>query len=248
MIKDHYEMIRKSKIAFWWFLGRRDLFTNILGDHIKAPVNMAVDIGCGPGTNETLYPLFAKNWLALDHSKESFKGRDTKNGSLILLADVLNLPVKSGSAELCLMLDVLEHIDDEQRVLSEIHRILRNDGLILISVPAFNCLWSYHDEQAGHKKRYRKKGLQSVCEESGFEILGHYYFNTLLFIPIFLIRKFLRILPQGKKTLEMNLSPKYFDKLFCFILKLENFVNLKLFKLPFGTSIVALLRKKDERK
>ncbi|NMC00365.1 MAG: class I SAM-dependent methyltransferase [Thermoanaerobaculaceae bacterium] len=243
MIKDHYDVIRKNKIAFWWFLGRRDLFKKILGKEIKTKVAMGVDIGCGPATNESLYPYFSDNWISLDHSKKSFEDWE-KNGSLPLIADIISIPLKVKSADLCFLLDVLEHLENESKALQEINKIIKNGGYLLISVPAFKILWSFHDEQAGHKKRYRGKELERISEENGFEVVRSLYFNSFLFLPILIIRKILRISSKGKNTLEINLSPKFLDKVLYLILKIENFINLNIIKIPFGTSFVVLLRKK----
>lgn len=243
MIKDHYYVIRKNKIAFWWFLGRRDLFKKILEKEIEGKVELAVDVGCGPATNESLYSYFSDNWISLDNSKNSFEDWQ-KNGSFPLIADINSIPLKDKSADLCFLLDVLEHLENESKALEEIKRIIKNRGYLLISVPAFKVLWSYHDEQAGHKRRYRGKEIKKISEENGFEVVRSLYFNSFLFLPILIIRKILRMSSKGKNTLEINLSPKFLDKVLYLILKIENFINLNIIKIPFGTSSVVLLRKK----
>ena len=244
MIKDHYEMIRKNKIAFWWFNGRRDLFKAILKMGVKQKVDFGVDLGCGPMTNEFLYEEFAKNWISLDYSIESFKKVEDGKSSLKIIGDLLQTPLKDCSVDLIFLLDVLEHIENEDEALKEICRILKNSGLILISVPAFKLLWSHHDNQAGHKRRYRKKEILEFAKRNNLEVEFLAYYNSSFFIPIFIIRRILRLLPQGDKKLEIELSPRFVDNLFYFILKIENFINVKLFRIPFGTSVVALLRKR----
>jgi SAM-dependent methyltransferase len=244
MIKDHYEMIRKNKIAFWWFNGRRDLFEAILKKKIKELVDFGVDLGCGPMTNEILYDDFAKNWISLDYSIESFKKVEDGKCSLKIIGDLLQTTLKDSSVDLIFLFDVLEYIENEDEALKEICRILKNSGLILISVPAFKLLWSHHDNQAGHKKRYRKKGILEFAKRNNLEVEFLAYYNSSFFIPIFIIRRILRLLPQGDKKLEIELSPRVFDNIFYPILIIENFINLKLFRIPFGTSVVAPLRKR----
>lgn len=244
MIKEHYDVIRKNKIAFWWFLARRDLFKSILLKKCKKRFDLGADIGCGPLTNESLYEDFAEKWISIDHSRKSFEEFDKKGVYKPIIADMFSIPLKSESSELCLLLDVLEHIEDEKKALSEISRILKKEGFVLISVPAFKILWSYHDEQAGHKRRYRKENLGKLLEEAGFQTVLSTYFNGFFFLPILIIRKILRISKKGKNTIELNLSPKIFDTLFYLVLKIENFVNLNILSIPFGTSAVFLVRKK----
>jgi len=115
MIKDHYEMIRKNKIAFWWFQGRRDLFKAILKMGTKEKVDFGVDLGCGPMTNENLYDDFAENWVSLDYSVESFKKVEDGKSSLKIIGNLLKTPLKDSSFDLILLLDVLEHIEMKMR-------------------------------------------------------------------------------------------------------------------------------------
>jgi SAM-dependent methyltransferase len=245
MIKDHYEIIRKKKIAFWWFRSRRDFFHKILKKHLAEPLPFALDAGCGPLTNESLYRDFGKKWIALDHSLESFKDDVPENSVQPLIGDLTALPSGSGKLDLVLMLDVLEHIEDERAVLSELNRVLKSGGLVLISVPAFMCLWSFHDEQAEHKRRYRGGKLKALCREFDFEIEESFYFNSSLFLPIYIIRKILKIIPGGKNKMEVSMSPGFLDSVIYYLLKFEQLLNFHLFKIPFGTSFIVLLREKN---
>ena len=246
MIKDHYDIIRRSKIAFWWFKGRRDFLARLLKLKTVGPMETGLDAGCGPFTNETIYGGLAARWLALDHSLESFRGVDPDGSILPLIGDLSSPPIRKRRVDLILLLDVLEHIKDDRTVLAELKSVLRKGGFLLVSVPAFQCLWSRHDEQAGHKRRYNRKILETLCGDLGYETVCGYYFNTALFLPIYLIRKVLKVLPSGKDTLEANLSPGFADPILYFLLRMEMFINFHIFRLPFGTSIVLLLRKKDE--
>lgn len=246
MIKDHYDLIRTNKTSFWWFRGRKDLFHKMLVRRLEAPLELGLDAGCGPMTNENLFADFAKWWLALDHSRESFKDGGTGSNIQRTIGDLGALPIRGDKMDIVFLLDVLEHVKDEMGVLTELKRVLRSGGMLLISVPAFDCLWSLHDEQAGHQRRYSGGELKSLCRQLGFEIIDDKYFNSFLFLPIYAARKILRILPKGKERLEMNLSPRFLDLPLYLMLKLENLINLSLFRLPFGTSYILLLRKAHE--
>lgn len=246
MRKDHYEMIRKNKLAFWWYKGRRDLFQGILRRNDVPKSLFGLDAGCGPLTNESLYATFADKWIALDHSTESFKDLLPVTGIQPAIGDLSRIPAGPGKFGIVLLLDVLEHVDDEAALLLELKRVIKEDGHILLSVPAFMALWSRHDEQAGHRKRYRAVELRRLCSDAGLEVLSVYHFNTSMFLPIYVLRKILKMLPAGRNAIEMNLSPPLVDPVLTMLLRIENVINLKLFRLPFGTSLVLLARKKDE--
>jgi 2-polyprenyl-3-methyl-5-hydroxy-6-metoxy-1,4-benzoquinol methylase len=93
----------------------------------------------------------------------------------------------SGSAfDLILMMDVLEHVEDDLALLNSIINHLKNPGYLLITVPALPLLWSSHDRFLGHYRRYTLKSLRSLIEASGtLEIMNcHYFFASILPVAI----------------------------------------------------------------
>ncbi len=82
--------------------------------------------------------------------------------------------------DLAFLLDVLEHLDDESLVLAEVHRALAPGGLLFITVPAFERLWSWNDDAVGHRRRYTREQLAQLAIEAGFQVLDKRYFMFLL--------------------------------------------------------------------
>ncbi|HQO20941.1 MAG TPA: methyltransferase domain-containing protein [Acidobacteriota bacterium] len=246
MLKDHYDVIRKKKDDLWWFRGRRELFSSLLRRNMKGLVENGLDAGCGPMTNESLYGGLAERWIALDHSMESFRAAPHSPDVKQVIGGLDRSPIRKESADLILLLDVLEHTDDDRGVIGELESCLKKGGLILISVPAFKCLWSRHDEQAGHRRRYRSGDLIKLCEENGLKVLDRHYFNASLFLPIYIARKILKMLPAGRKVIESDLSPGFADPFLRLVLSIERWISFNLFRMPFGTSFVLLARKNDE--
>jgi SAM-dependent methyltransferase len=243
MIPEHFAMIREGRDRFWWYAGRRDLFEKLLRRYRSAPCSFAADLGCGPAANAAIYPALAKRWLCTDISKKSFEGWGQEEGQLRLLADAVRLPITDETMPLALLLDVLEHLPKERPVLKEIRRVLMPGGLLLVSVPAFKALWSWHDEQAGHYRRYRLGDIERIAATEGFEVLRACYYNSLLAIPIFLARKLFRLMPFMKSKIESDLSPGLLNGLLRLWLRVENSLSSRGAALPFGTSAVLLLRK-----
>ena len=243
MIPEHFEMIRSRRERFWWYVGRRDLFAGLLRRYLPAPARAGLDAGCGPGTNESLYAPFAHRWVCGDLDRESFACWKPPRCGLGFLGDLAALPVHDGSVDLVLLLDVLEHMTHEPPALEAGFRVLRPGGLLLVSVPAFRALWSWHDEQAGHKRRYRLAEAARLARDSGFDILDARYFNCLLAIPIFLMRKIALSIPSMKSTIEADLSPGLLNGPFRTWLALENKLALLGLRWPWGTTAVLLARK-----
>ncbi len=82
------------------------------------------------------------------------------------------------------LFDVIEHIEDDRSFLRKIHRLLRPNGRIYITVPAFQALWSFEDQEAGHWRRYTVPSLSEALTASGFKVEFATYIFEFLPLPI----------------------------------------------------------------
>lgn len=89
---------------------------------------------------------------------------------------------------LILMMDVLEHVDDDVGLLREYSQNLPANGHVLITVPAFQFLWSGHDEFLEHRRRYTRKMVEHMVTAAGLEVVRSRYFYGLLFPAVTLMR------------------------------------------------------------
>jgi SAM-dependent methyltransferase len=105
------------------------------------------------------------------------RGYDVRQG------DPTGLGFSDASFDLVTILDVIEHIDDDEKVLREAHRVLRPSGLLTISTPAFQWLWSHNDELNAHKRRYSGSELRKRVERAGFR-LRRLTFGFFLVFPL----------------------------------------------------------------
>ena len=140
------------------------------------------------------------------------------------------------------MMDVLEHVDDEQALLGEARRILRPCGALLISVPAFNALWSQHDVTHEHRRRYRKPELVSVVRKAGFTVEWSSYTNFFVFPPALawrLLRRWAGVAP-GMRTDFFN-APAPLNAALVGTYRAEAAL-LRRLVLPFGVSVACVAR------
>lgn len=86
------------------------------------------------------------------------------------------------------LFDVVEHIEADLPFLKSIHELLQSNGHVLISVPAYQSLWSKEDEDAGHFRRYTRANMEQKLCDAGFEIVYSTYIFSLLIVPVFLFR------------------------------------------------------------
>ena len=141
-------------------------------------------------------------------------------------------------------MDVLEHIEDDVNFLRNWVNESPEGSSILITVPAFQSLWSNHDIFLDHKRRYNLKEIEEVVVEAGLTILQSRYLFGILFPLVFLVRKMVEPVAQ-KLGFKLSQGIKPTNSLFNFLLNMILGIEISLF--PFnklvGISCMVLARK-----
>ena len=140
--------------------------------------------------------------------------------------------------------DVLEHIREDENALKEIKRVLKDQGLCIITVPAYQFLWSEHDVALHHLRRYSKTELEQKVLSSKLDLAFLSYFYCLTFPMFVTFRKIKSILigstqPPKSDTFHM---PKPINWLLSIVMKFEQSC-LQVMRFPFGSSLVCVARK-----
>ena len=121
----------------------------------------------------------------------------------VIEGSVLEMPFADDSFDLAVSLDVIEHLEDDLAALRELRRTVAPGGALLVTVPAYQWLWSGHDEINHHHRRYTRRSLQRVAEQAGWRQVRTTYFNSLL-LPVAIL---LRVLDRvNTKTTESSLD------------------------------------------
>lgn len=169
----------------WWYHERRILLSRELG-RIGRP-GLALDIGAAGGGNTRVLRDHGWRCIALEYGAAGAVLAKSR-GLSVIRADARHLPIPSGSVDLIIALDVLEHIDDDARALAEVHRVLRPGGTLFASVPCDMRLWSSHDVALGHVRRYTRDTLSSAVTGSGLQVEELWSWNVLL-RPVVALRR-----------------------------------------------------------
>lgn len=200
-----------------------------------------IDVGCGAGDVIDLLENFG-HVIGVDNDKQIVQF-NKKNGREVTLGDINKLKFPDKSFDSVILLEILEHLDDDLGGIREVFRVLKPNGIVLATVPALPFLWSSHDFTAHHKRRYVKSELKKKLLDSGFEIIKITYMNSLLFPVIFFIRIWKNIIGKKKSKSDFIDYPIFLNNLLKIIFSFEAKI-IKNVNLPLGVSLLVLARKK----
>ena len=244
MERSEYERLREQEVSYWWHVGRRDIIRSLLERHVpRDATRVGVDLGCGTGSHFELLAPWGR-FVGTEVTSELY-GVGDPPGRPVCLARGEALPFADASVGLCTLFDVLEHIESEDAALTEIRRVLRPQGLVLLSVPAYMFLWSSHDESLHHYRRYVARTLRDALERNGLEVIRLTYAMASILPPVALVRWATRN-RQGTADAQASYvpTPEPFHSMLTGLLGLEA-RWLRVGNFPFGTSLFALARKVD---
>lgn len=245
MEKNFYQNYFALEKDNWWFRVRRKIVFSQLNKYLKSqPEKTKVfDFGCGSGF--LVGELQKKGFQAYgsDVSHEAIEYGKNRGVENLKFHEGGGIDFPDGSFDLVLALDVFEHIEDDNKALGELNRVLRPDGMAIITVPAYMFLWGVQDEVSHHFRRYTFLELtEKVKKNSDLRIIKKSYFNTLLFPAIALFRFISKLLPKTTRESDFEIGNGFINLFFYNIFNLETFW-LKHFNFPFGVSILLILRK-----
>lgn len=237
---DRLARLREIEPWHFWFAARRELLERLLRRHVSNQAGLILDVGCGTGTTLKTLSRLGGRVLGLDLLSEGLRAaRSLLPDALLLQGDATRLPIRSGVVNAVTVLDVLEHVDD-QDLLSEVYRVLRPGGLALLTVPGMPGLWSYRDEDAGHLRRYRREGLARLLEARGFDVKEIRHYQCLLLPLLMITRRLGRKGPRARNLEEKRIP--LFNTAATWINRVETRIG-DVIPLPFGSSLVAVCGK-----
>jgi SAM-dependent methyltransferase len=226
----------------WWFVGRRILFRRLLERRTDSHGARVLDVGTSTGTNlRLLVDMGYGDITGLDSSAEAIRFCAEKGLPPVRQGSITDIPFEAGRFDLVLATDVVEHVEDDRTAMAEVARVLKPGGIALFTVPAFQSLWGLQDEVSHHKRRYRRTGFLRLVGQAGLDIVDQFYFNYILFLPIWLARRLLPLAaPDAQSETELN-TPL----LNAMLLRIMRFdvATAPLIRPPFGVSYLVLARK-----
>lgn len=242
MRKYLYKDLYALEDLHWWHKAKSDLVCFLIKKYLPHKKNNLLDVGCGTGKNVETFSKLA-DVSGIDFAPEAIAFCKKRGLENIFKATVEKMPFKKESFNAVTALDVLEHTDDSKAV-REIYRVLKKDGILIATVPAFSWLWSRWDEVLHHKRRYTNQSLIEVLEKNGFKIIKISYVYSFLLLPALVIRKIKEIISKDNYPSDFKLSNKILNNLLTALANIEKILIIN-FHIPFGTSLIVVAQKID---
>ncbi len=242
MDRDYELQTHQAEDRHWWYRGRRKVLDRVIAG-LRLPARAQIlDAGCGSGRN--MIELARHGAVTgVELSETSVRLAQARDAGEVIEGSVLDMPFEAGTFDLAASLDVIEHLDDDLTALRELRRVVKPGGALLVTVPAYQWLWSGHDEVNHHFRRYTRRSLQRAGEQAGWHQVRTTYFNSLLLPAAIMLRVLDRF---NRKTTESSLDlwvpPAPVNWLLERPLQLEAAMIARGGRIPAGLSLLAVFR------
>jgi SAM-dependent methyltransferase len=227
-----YRQLYELEDSHWWFRGRRAVIQAMLGRTPLATAPRILDAGCGTGRNLAEYARLGEA-SGIDPSPEAVAFCRARGLDDVKQSGVEELPFEDGAFDLVTATDVLEHIPDDRAAARELRRVARPGGSLLVTVPAYEWLWSQHDDSHHHQRRYTLRALRSTLIGAGWRPVVQTYFNSILLAPIALVRT---VSKNGARS-DYDMAPGPLNQALFLPMRTEAALIARGGRLPAGVSI-----------
>lgn len=240
MKHEAYQEMFAVEDGHWWFVARRRIVQKILRSYCPDARQAILEIGCGTGGNLELLAAHG-NLCAMELDEQALSLAESRKICPVRKGALPGPIPFAQTFDLICLLDVLEHITDDCGALQAARSNLSRTGKILVTVPAYQFLWSVHDVELHHKRRYKREELVQLLRQSGYNVIFATYFNTMLFPLIAGIRIFGKLVRREAGT-DVTMPSPLLNRILLEIFSGESCL-LPAIPLPFGVSILALAEK-----
>lgn len=231
-----YRELFEVEERHWWFRSRRAVVRALLSRTDLPPSPRILDAGCGTGANLLEYGRLGEvtGVDAFAEAVELCRDRGLDN---VLEAPVEELPFEPGSFDLLFATDVIEHLDDDVRALRELRRVGADDARLVLTVPAYDWLWSDHDVSVHHRRRYTADRLRESVRAAGWTPAVDTYFFATALPAVAVVRTLRRRRVNANAGSDLSLPPGPVNRL----LQLPTLAEAKAIergaRLPAGVSV-----------
>ena len=243
--KEYYKLEREH----WWFKARLDILTSLIQQRIYDGKPLRIlNAGVATGATSQMLESFGEV-ISLEYDQDCCNFLNEELKIDVIQGSLTNLPFEDNSFDLVCAFDVIEHIQEDHQAVKEIKRVLKPKKKFFVTVPAYQFLWSEHDEVNYHYRRYSRTQLSRLFSETGLSVTLKSYFNSILFPLIALVRTLSKLSPskpvhsKHRSDFEKFTPGKLSDQVLYRIFKTEKFFLKRGIRFPFGVSILMIGQK-----
>lgn len=242
---DAYTLLAEVEPRHFWFSGRNRLILSTMREVIGPLEGRCVlDVGCGTGFVLAALERAGMVGCGIDMHIAGLRYARERTQALLLCGTATGVPFDA-QFDVVTLCDVIEHTLDDEAPLRAASQALKDDGVLIVTVPAHPSLWTPVDEAWGHKRRYTKEGLAEAMVRAGLRVRLVRYFNALLFLAQALQRQFLKRRLSGADADHLSLMrqalrvpPAPLNALLHLAMTAD--IAISRLSLPFGTSLIAI--------
>lgn len=238
-----HDILRSAEDTHWWYGVQRSLALEAVSKRLPHGARV-LDAGCGTGGMMGMLTDFEAH--GIDESAAAVKHCLERGLTNVGIGTVNALPFAEASFDAVLSLDVLYHAGvAEDHALTEMRRVLKPGGLLVLNLPAFDCLRGSHDLAVCGVRRYKACHMRHLLQKHNLSLEMLHYWNAWLFLPLLIWRRC--SLMRGQKTQpsvtsDLHLPPQWLNRM------LARFGGLdarlcRLLHVPFGSSLFVLARR-----
>lgn len=244
MEKSEYAHMYALESSFWWYRVLHELVDTTIQKLKPQGKIRILDAGCGTGRMMEICQKYG-HVEGIDYSADAVDYSRKRGLEHVELGDLNEVQLEANSYDLITSLDVLYHaaIKDDKAILDKFYGALKEGGLLIINLPAFEYLKRSHDVVVHTKKRYRKKAFESELKEAGFSILQASYRMPLLYFIILITKIFhWHSKPEASQS-DLKEIPGWINRLLLSMGRAENWFIKHGIEMPVGSSLFVVVKK-----
>lgn len=242
MQPDEYRKMAGVEDAMWYYRALHRHVERSLVQALPAGPAHVLDAGCGTGGLLRRLRAAQPAWTltGLDLSPLACELARERTGGEILQGSIAALPFADATFAAVVSGDVVCQVADPAQAAKEFHRVLRPGGVVVLTMPAYQWMYSYHDREVGNLRRYSRGEVNALLQSAGFRVSHSTYWNTLPF-PLAVLRR--KILRPAAPSSDVGRFPAPIEAVFNALMAVEHAWLGAGGLLPFGTSVLTVARK-----
>ncbi len=244
MQPEEYRKMAEVEDRMWYYCALHQHVARCLVTSRLPPDAEVLDAGCGTGGLLRHLHAARPAWRlsGLDLSSLACQLARERTEAKIAEGSVDQLPFANESFSAITSCDVLCQMERPADALREFIRCLKPGGVVVLTMPAYQWLFSYHDRQVANLRRYSARELKELLQTAGLKTIYSSYWNTLPF-PLAVLRR--KMFPPSDPTSDVRLYPVPLEVMFNGMMAIERSWLRMGGRLPFGSTVLVVGRKPD---